>query len=100
MTFRAGLYEYILSGEEFEDNAARRACSKSQQKGYEISRLEGWAMVSYLQGAHARALGDRGQPPATGRISVWVADRRLAFWTAAGRALPATPLWHVTWECK
>ena len=37
--FLAGLYEYILSGEESEANAARPARSKSQQKGCEISGL-------------------------------------------------------------
>ena len=39
--FGAGLYEDILSGDEREDNAASRACSQSQQNGYEISGLAG-----------------------------------------------------------
>ena len=38
--FRTGLYEDILSGEEREANAARRACSQPQQKACEISGLE------------------------------------------------------------
>jgi hypothetical protein len=37
--FRAGLYENILSGEEREANAARRACSQPQQKAGEKSGL-------------------------------------------------------------
>ncbi len=38
--FRNGLYGDILSGEEREANAARRACSQPQQKGCEISGLD------------------------------------------------------------
>lgn len=38
--FRTGLYGDILSGEECEANAARRACSQPQQKECEISGLE------------------------------------------------------------
>ncbi len=39
--FGVGLYGNIPSVEEREANAARRACSKSQQKGDEISGLRG-----------------------------------------------------------
>ena len=61
MTFRAGLYEYILSGEEFEDNAARRACSKSQLKGYEMSRRRVMPLPPYPRAKEV--WGNRGWIP-------------------------------------